>query len=100
MLNNKVKYLVVDSKDRTAVSPSSSDCFFQLQPAINACTKCELMSFSMPNSQYNITLAKNSVWFFDGANKNCFLPVGNIDLPTLLTALKNSMQALTGFTIN
>src|SRR5690242_17811244 len=90
------KYLLLDSRDRLATSPSTSDCTFQLQPALNSCIQVDLVSFSLPNSQYNVNASNNIIYFNDGSNKQASLPIGNTDLSTLLTNIKTAMQSVSG----
>ena len=92
------KYLLLDSRDRLTTSPSTSDCTFQLQPALNSCIQVDLVSFSLPNSQYNVNASNNIIYFNDGSNKQASLPIGNTDLSTLLTNIKTAMQSVSGFT--
>lgn len=94
MLHNK--YLLLDSRDRLVTSPSTSDCTFQLTPALNSCKQVDLVSFAMPNTQYNVNSTNNKIYFNDGANKECFLTIGNTDLSTLLTEIKTAMEGVSG----
>lgn len=94
----KEKYLLIDSRDRTAASASTCEAYFELSPAMNNCQKIELMSFSVPNTQNNVTQTNNTIYFNDGINRNVSIPVGNIDLPTLLTSIKSALESVSALT--
>lgn len=100
MAQSGIKFLIIDSKDRTETSTSSTDCSFIFQPPLT-CKEVEVLSLVMPMTQYNINSTNNRVNFSDGAQKNFIIPSGNYsvsDLVDSLVTLFNSVSAI-GFTV-
>lgn len=98
MCAQRIPFLLLDSRDRTATSASSTDCVFQLNPGINGCTSVELLSLSFPNTQYNLNSLNNIIYFNDGAPKVATIPPGNYDITAFLLAIKTAMEAVSGLT--
>lgn len=94
----RLPFLVLDSRDRTATSPSSTDCVFQLNPGFNGCKSVELLSLSFPNTQYNISLLNNVIYFNDGAPQVAQIPPGNYDITDFLIVLKNTLESVSALT--
>lgn len=100
MAQSGIKILILDSKDRTEMSTSSTDCNFIIQPGLT-CKEVEVLSLVMPMTQYNINATNNSIYFFDVSQKNFSIPPGNYSITDLLTTLKSLFNSTSpyGFTV-
>lgn len=101
MAQSGIKFLIIDSKDRTAQSTSSTDCSFIFQPGLT-CKEVEVLSLVMPMTQYNINATNNSIYFNDGSIKNFLITPGNYSVTDLITTLQATFNSFSpnGFVVS
>lgn len=92
--------LVLDSRDRINKQiTESNSCTLRIEPAIGGFDKIELLSFSVPNIQYNIDNSNNKVYFTDGVTDwTATLTSAAYNYITLPIALKDVMDTISGLT--
>src|SRR5690348_7570360 len=92
--------LVLDSNDR--LNPditNANDCRLQIRPAIGGFDKIELLSFTLPIIQYNITASNNTVYFnIGGTDYIATLPDGCYTYLSLPPLLQTQLEAVSGGT--
>ena len=102
------KLIRVNSKERDPLLSTSSSKFVikydANDPTLSKIHSIALKSASIPNSEYNVTLANNSFTFSTGGVSSTIpLLIGNYTIATLITALVTSAQGIAvgmGITIN
>ena len=101
-MSQKTHILVLDSKDRFNYDLSNSnDCRLTIEPSIRQFNKIELLSFSMPLTQYNITETNNQVYFnVDGNDYTAELTVGSYNACNLPQELKRAMEDISGHQVD
>lgn len=97
-MSQRINYLVLDSKDRTNHSESTTDCSFHIQPTISGCHQAKLVSLVCPNTQYNINSTNNHIYFNDGSDKVGVITPGNYDITSFLIVVKSTMESVSSLT--
>jgi len=104
--NEHIKHdtIVIDSRDRdTNAYTSNSNYQIDLDEEYKNILSVELLSIDVPKSQYLINNSNNKLYFTvnGGSELIATIPIGNYSISELLTALKLSMDTVSGenFTI-
>lgn len=93
-----VKLFVINSKDRLSYSASTSECEFNFN-AMNA-KSCEVVSFLMPMTQYNINSTNNRIYFNDGVLRNVTLTTGNYSVYDFIAEIETQLNSVSvGYTV-
>lgn len=94
--------LVLDSRDRINKQiTDSNNCILRVEPAVGGFDKIELLSFTVPNIQYNINANNNKVYFTDGVtNWTATLTSGAHNYISLPIELKAQMEDVSGLTFD
>lgn len=90
----KTHILVIDSRDR--INPeitNTNDCRLYIKPSVGGFTKVELLSFSLPLTQYNIDSTNNQVYFtVGGTDYTATITPSSYTICTLTAELKRIMD--------
>src|SRR3970040_566893 len=92
----KTHILVLDSKDRLNYETSNSnDCRLFVSPSVGGFNKFELLSFSLPLTQYNVTTDNNQIYFnISGTNYTATITPTSYNTCTLPLEIKRAMEAI------
>ena len=91
----KPRYLLIDSRDRSASLNSSTDFIVYFQPNIVGAKSVSLQEATIPNTQYSINSSNNLIYFTDGSGSwvGTITP-GSYNTITILTAIATAMNAV------
>ena len=68
-----------------------------VKPSVGGFTKCELLSFSMPLTSYNVDSTNNQIYFnVGGTDYTTSITVGSYNVCTLTPELKRVMDLVSG----
>src|SRR5688572_29079910 len=93
-MSQKTHILILDSRDRLNPTVSNTnDCRLFVKPAVSGFTKVELLSFSLPLTQYNVDNTNNQVYFnVGGSDYTATITEGSYNVCTLTAELKRVLD--------
>lgn len=93
-MSQKTHTLLIDSRDRVnPLTSNTNDCRLYVKPAIKDFTKVELLSFSMPVTQYNVDSTNNQIYFdVGGSDYTASITEGSYTICTITAELKRVMD--------
>lgn len=90
----KSHILLLDSRDRiNPLVTESNNCTLRIDPAVGGFNKVELLSFNVPNIQFNVDSTNNLIYFDDGAPLTATLTPGAYNYISLPVEVKAQLQA-------
>jgi hypothetical protein len=95
----KSHILLLDSRDRiNPLVTESNNCTLRIDPAVGGFNKVELLSFNVPNIQFNVDSTNNLIYFDDGAPLTATLTPGAYNYISLPVEVKAQLEAVSANT--
>lgn len=85
------KFVHIDSRSR--ISGDSHNYAVNISPSLSKIKSAELVSVSIPQTNYIITSSNNKIYFTDGTSYTATITEGIYDYITILPEIKTKMEA-------